>query len=845
MVDAAVLQCQNQKLVQQLDAQRNEMHILEGKFKELKEKQVSYDDTLITVNKLWNQLNDDLILLGLRAGGYEKGLQALDHADCSRGSIPSCPPEETFLYRLLEAGHTESIGANATIKYVKETLASRHSCTMKFMKHLKEAIDAQRAKTENLALILGGKVHAEEAAFQLRKIDDSLREEADNLHKVIDILHMKHKEYADEMQKYFESHSRDQSEIKCLTGELEESMTELEESRRKLVNLKMQKDGAADVHISVLSAVNGVSSPDKFADRTMGFRELKESVEEAKMLAATRLSELVEAQEDTLILSKQMQKLQNEMENDKYVVLSKPYSLLSDQLQRLNAELERYRGLSDSLQVERNYVLRREKELSMKVESADSVRSAVGDAEVKIEELKLQLQKCIFDRNDLEVKLEEAEQDLGRQDIKAEFRVMASALSKEMEMMELQLNRFKELAREALSLHGEAHSLKALLDTKMSEHKSLSDRCSVQTVEIESLKALIENLQKEKQELQIFLDMYGQECFDNREVMEIKESERRARAQAEMYQTVLDEHSLELRVKAAKEAEAACQQRLSAAEAEISDLRAKVDASERQLFQLSEAKKIKDGEAKAYMSEIETIGQAYEDMQTQNLHLLQQITKRDDYNIKLVSESVKTKQAQSSLLSEKQAISKKLQQVKASLDYYKQNVARNEEQMKASLTLAAKISLENRHVSIKTENAKLELADAEKELKWLRSAVDSSEKEYEQNQRKMVQLRKELEDKRAERKKMEEELVEWNSKVTEMSSENREATIQRLQDEIKECKAILKCGVCFDRPKEVVITKCYHLFCYPCIQRNLEIRHRKCPGCGTPFGQNDVREVKI
>ncbi|KAJ8642076.1 hypothetical protein MRB53_018770 [Persea americana] len=60
-------------------------------------------------------------------------------------------------------------------------------------------------------------------------------------------------------------------------------MTELEESRRKLVNLKMQKDGVADVHISVLSAVNGVSSPDKSADRTMGFRELKESVEEAKV----------------------------------------------------------------------------------------------------------------------------------------------------------------------------------------------------------------------------------------------------------------------------------------------------------------------------------------------------------------------------------------------------------------------------------------------------------------------------------------------------------------------------------------------------------------------------------
>lgn len=44
---------------------------------------------------------------------------------------------------------------------------------------------------------------------------------------------------------------------------------------------------------------------------------------------------------------------------------------------------------------------------------------------------------------------------------------------------------------------------------------------------------------------------------------------------------------------------------------------------------------------------------------------------------------------------------------------------------------------------------------------------------------------------------------------------------------------------------QVVITKCYHLFCGPCIQRNLEIRHRKCPACGVPFGQSDVRNVYI
>ncbi|THG02046.1 hypothetical protein TEA_009442 [Camellia sinensis var. sinensis] len=53
------------------------------------------------------------------------------------------------------------------------------------------------------------------------------------------------------------------------------------------------------------------------------------------------------------------------------------------------------------------------------------------------------------------------------------------------------------------------------------------------------------------------------------------------------------------------------------------------------VLELKEAVKIKDGESEAYISEIETISQAYEDMQTQNQHLLQQVAERDDYNIKI------------------------------------------------------------------------------------------------------------------------------------------------------------------------------------------------------------------
>lgn len=128
-----------------------------------------------------------------------------------------------------------------------------------------------------------------------------------------------------------------------LLGELEENMAELEESRRKLVSLKMQKDVASGMHLQTPGVVtaNGNVSPEKSADRTMDMQELKESIEETKVsimwcslylsqpclyglsklvediieqvpqvVAADRLSELEESQQDNINLSKQLQNLQ-------------------------------------------------------------------------------------------------------------------------------------------------------------------------------------------------------------------------------------------------------------------------------------------------------------------------------------------------------------------------------------------------------------------------------------------------------------------------------------------------------------------------------------------------------
>lgn len=57
-----------------------------------------------------------------------------------------------------------------------------------------------------------------DAIVQQHKLDDLMREEIKTLSEAIDILNLKHEEYADEIQTYITSHSTDQLEIKRIAG---------------------------------------------------------------------------------------------------------------------------------------------------------------------------------------------------------------------------------------------------------------------------------------------------------------------------------------------------------------------------------------------------------------------------------------------------------------------------------------------------------------------------------------------------------------------------------------------------------------------------------------------------
>ncbi|KAJ0970585.1 hypothetical protein J5N97_018544 [Dioscorea zingiberensis] len=200
-------------------------------------------------------------------------------------------------------------------------------------------------------------------------------------------------------------------------------------------------------------------------------------------------------------------------------------------------------------------------------------------------------------------------------------------------------------------MRAEVQSLSTILHRKANEIESLSGRSSQQLLEIKKLKAVVQDLRESDQELKLILEMYRHESTDTKDVMEFRDMEFKAWARVQSLKFSLDEYNLELRVKEANEAEAEAQHRLATAEAEIADLRQKLDLSGRDICNLTETLKAKHEEGEAYLLEIESIGQSYEDIQTHNQHQLQQITERDDYNIKLVMEGLKARQMQDALTS--------------------------------------------------------------------------------------------------------------------------------------------------------------------------------------------------
>ena len=141
--------------------------------------------------------------------------------------------------------------------------------------------------------------------------------------------------------------------------------------------------------------------------------------------------------------------------------------------------------------------------------------------------------------------------------------------------------------------------------------------------------------------------------------------------------------------------------------------------------------------------------------------------------------------------------------------------------------------VEEREGLVRAAEKRSKLIDErEAELTELRAKYDRAKQLWSTSDTKVSKLE-------AERKELKERLAT----ARQVAAAADEADMSPVEIEIRQLKRRLKCSVCNENDKEVVIGKCYHLFCHQCVDNNLKARHRKCPGCGVKFDQSDVHTV--
>ncbi|RDX94706.1 E3 ubiquitin-protein ligase BRE1-like 1, partial [Mucuna pruriens] len=882
-LDIVVLQYQNQKLRQKLETQKLEYAALENRFSQLKEGQKSYDSTLAVVKKSWEQLVNDLELCSehMRESSTNSNSR---FATIMEDGSPSTV-QDVFLSRLMQTGATECA---STYNFASQE--HREITTEKAKSILKNIVTA----VNNLCVLLDG-LHAALLkklpgdVLCRQKLSSDLEVKVKNLRLEFSELHLKHKSLASEFQIQTDLDAKNKADLERLKdpkgceqsrdyllngmpefhtlwvgwkhdwsamgwpemqlraqGELASIVAELEESNHKLATLKAERDAAKGAVLPVLNVGSTHIPSDKIRDKQKDLQDMESTLKELLDQGSTRLVELKSLHEERVRILQQLCDLQNTLKNLKCITSSHAFQLVRDQIEKSKSEVLEYQALYEKLQVEKDNLAWREREWYIKNDLADIFQRTVAVSDFRVADIRSEIQKKIEERNVIENKLKEEAREPGRKEIIAEFKSLLSSFPEEMGSMQSQLRKYKESASDIHSLRADVQSVTSILERKVKECDVFSVRSAGQLAEIKRLLGVVQDLRESERDLKLILEMFRRESIDSRDVMDAREAEYRAWACVQSLKSSLDEHNLELRVKTANEAEARSQQRLAAAEAEIADMRHKLEDSKRQMCDLSDVLKSKNKQNENYLSEIESIGQAYDDMQTQNQHLLQQITERDDYNIKLVLEGVRARQKQDSLLMEKRVMEQEIQQANISLNLYDMKAARIEDQLKFCSDQLQRLAEDKLQSSVTLENTQRRLSDIRGQSQQVRDTVVEMQSKIGSNRVTRMELQVELEKERFAKKRVEEDLEVARRKFSRLKEQNEGTSVtEKLQQELEEYREIIKCSICQDRAKEVVITKCYHLFCYSCIQKVAGSRHRKCPQCATSFGANDVKSKEL
>ena len=257
---------------------------------------------------------------------------------------------------------------------------------------------------------------------------------------------------------------------------------------------------------------------------------------------------------------------------------------------------------------------------------------------------------------------------------------------------------------------------------------------------------------------------------------------------------------------------------------------------------------MREGEA-VLLDEIETIAEAFEQVQSHNATLIKQLGIKEDANGRLFAEKHRLEQDLKELQGKLNAGSAtggsgSHGSTQSGAKYTPEYVTRLEKRERQSTDRAYGLEKELREKENTTERMKRKASEAIHVATDLQGQLDLTNKKYTEALNDVEEKRRQLTKLSDEHKRTEEDLHKAKLKL---DSFYRSGTVsdKELLEELERYKSLAKCKACNVKFKEVALAKCMHTFCRDCIQIRLDTRQRKCPTCNEPFGQSDVRDIYL
>uniref|UniRef100_A0A2P2MV28 E3 ubiquitin protein ligase n=1 Tax=Rhizophora mucronata TaxID=61149 RepID=A0A2P2MV28_RHIMU len=215
-LSTAVLQYQNQKLAQKIEAQKIEYSALENKFSQLKEKQKPRDSTVKAVNKSWKGLGIELESCSARTRDSNVD-QAVKHITIIRDG-GSAFLEDAFLSRLSQTGATECSSGNNCLDQIEEDRSIAIEKAMNSLSNSIAAINDLWHIMDGLNAAVLKELPGDGICGQMASCES--QREAKNLRLMVGDLHSKNKSVARELQKCQDIDVKSKAELMYLRGSI-------------------------------------------------------------------------------------------------------------------------------------------------------------------------------------------------------------------------------------------------------------------------------------------------------------------------------------------------------------------------------------------------------------------------------------------------------------------------------------------------------------------------------------------------------------------------------------------------------------------------------------------------